>query len=355
MNRDAGRGGMLFVTVTVDDGKKLPFVLDTGCPITSIDESLEPKLGKLVRTETVWSFGIPFHANIYPTPTLYLGKTPLTKTGPDIAAFDYKAMSSMVGRPIMGILGMDILQNYCIQLDFTADKINFLDSEHSSHHGWGKSFPLLSVGDGCCSIIDNLANTPGAGSLIDTGCNYDGWLVPDLYSHWTNQNGSLENGEVRSPFGKLGGQNYSPLDLHGLDPKLYSSGDQHIQFNGLGLRFLSRNLVTFDFPNLTMYLKCTSAGPLPGVASIDLKSPIKFLKKLKARGQLPGWLKNDEVGDNNRITTNLSGLVDVEAHKKGDSSTYHYQMDETPDGQWELLKAWRTNPAGQTITEYPAP
>ena len=35
-----------------------------------------------------------------------------------------------------------------------------------------------------------------------------------------------------------------------------------IQINSLGLRFLARHLVTFDFPNETMYLKRTSIGPL---------------------------------------------------------------------------------------------
>lgn len=353
MNQDAGRGGLLFVTVSLEDGRKLPFVVDTGCPITSIDQSLEPKLGQRVRTDTVWLFGVPSHANIYSAPKLYLGETLLNKTGPYIATFDYKAMSSLVGHPIMGIIGMDILENYCVQLDFSAGKIRFLDDQHTSHNGWGKSFPLLSVGDGCYSINENLVGVPRAGSLIDTGCNFDGWLVPDLYQHWTNQTGSLENGEARSPFGKLGGQTYSKLDLHGLNPVLYSGSDEHIQFNGLGLHFLSRHLVTFDFPDLTMYLKRVSADALSAPVNADLKAPVKFIKKLKVQGKLPGWSLYDDMGDNNHVSVDLSGLVNLDLEKKRDSSTYHYRVSQTPGGQWEIQKAWRTDAAGHTIQEYP--
>jgi hypothetical protein len=49
----------------------------------------------------------------------------------------------------------------------------------------------------------------------------------------------------------LGGDTY---------PDIYLNGDG--KYNGIGLRFLARHLVTFDFPKRTMYLKRTSIGPL---------------------------------------------------------------------------------------------
>src|SRR5690606_11672800 len=41
-----------------------------------------------------------------------------------------------------GILGMDCLQHYCIQLDFDRHTIRFLGSDDSDDGTWGEAFPL---------------------------------------------------------------------------------------------------------------------------------------------------------------------------------------------------------------------
>ena len=52
-------------------------------------------------------------------------------------------------------------------------------------------------------------------------------------------------------FGEFGGERYPDLHITG-------NNDD----NTIGLRFLARHLVTFDFPKQTMYLKRVSVGPL---------------------------------------------------------------------------------------------
>src|SRR5580658_263642 len=71
MNKDAGRGQWLFVNVRVA-GVELPFCLDTGAPITSIDKSFESKLGKRVGTMPTQTFEFTNVSDIYPTPAFYL-------------------------------------------------------------------------------------------------------------------------------------------------------------------------------------------------------------------------------------------------------------------------------------------
>lgn len=257
MNPGAGRGGLLFVNVHLDDGKELPFVVDTGSPITCLDQSLESKLGQRLRSDTLWSFGVKSSLNVYSAPKLYLGKTLLQKIGPLVITHDCSKMSAAIGRPIMGVLGVDVLQNYCVQLDFAAGKIRFMDPQHANKGKWGNAFPLMAIGDGCLAITNNLIGLPGVGSLIDTGCNYDGWLIPQLYQQWTDAGAPSVPGQSHAPNGVLGDQSYKNLDLHGVDQKLYKSPDTHIQFNGLGLSFLARHLVTLDFPEQTLYLKRT--------------------------------------------------------------------------------------------------
>jgi Aspartyl protease len=361
LSKDAGRGSMIFVTVRLDDGEKLPFVLDTGSPATCLDQSLESKLGKRLQTKTLWAFGARSQIGVYPAPSLYLGKILLKKSGDFIVTHDCRQMSAAVGHPIMGILGMDILTNYCIQLDFDARKIRFLDYEDANKRRCGNSFLLTYLQDGCPRISDNVIGAPGVGSLIDTGCSYDGWLIPQLYQQWTDSTAPLIAGQARAPDGVLGGDLYSGLHLRCVDPKLLSTGDTHIQFNGLGLHFLARHLVTLDFPEQTLYLKRTSIDALDqkdinASTKLDIASAAKVLKGLEQDGRLPGWSKIDNMTASKGTFVLESRSITFNIQKSADPTTFHYKFTQSNhDGSWQLTRAWRTNPAGHIIQEYPVP
>ena len=45
MNKEAGRGGYLIVTLQLESGEELPFLVDTGASATLLAKSLESKLG----------------------------------------------------------------------------------------------------------------------------------------------------------------------------------------------------------------------------------------------------------------------------------------------------------------------
>src|SRR5258708_5266481 len=77
-NRGAGRGDYLFATLRWENGEELLFDVDTGCPFTILDRSLEPRLGKRLRTRKVryaW-FGKATLSE-YRAPRLFLGDTQL--------------------------------------------------------------------------------------------------------------------------------------------------------------------------------------------------------------------------------------------------------------------------------------
>jgi hypothetical protein len=363
MNKEAGRGGLLFVTLRLEDGEELPFVMDTGASGTCFDKSLEPKLGERLGTGPSWRFGLKGDAGIYAAPRLYLGSSLLPMTGTNVATLDLKQLSSDIGSPVLGILGMDVLEHYCLQLDFAANKIRFLDAEHTNKKRRGKPFSLINVGDECFSVRENLAGANGPGSLIDTGCDYDGWLTSTLFQQWTNHATLAADGQSRSPNGLLGAETYPNLDLQGLDPKLLDGDDSHMKFNGIGLRFLARHLVTFDFPNRIMYLKRTSVGPfIDKDTRAAGKSAIQFLVRSRKKGRLPGWSKKDKIA-----TKTVTLKVSLPNHypatatcdhllKKGDPSVYHYKfIRPSQDSPWKLLKAWRTDQNDKTIEAYPVP
>ena len=354
MNPDAGRGGLLFITLHLEDGEPLPFVMDTGCPTTCLDQSLEPRLGKPLRTNTLWSFGARSEVNVCPAPRLYLGNTLLEKTGSFVMTHDCRQMSASVGRPILGVLGIDVLQHYCVQLDFRAGKVRFLAAKGANKRRWGTAFPIMYIGDGCPTIGDNLAGMSGVGSLIDTGCTYDGWLIPQLYQQWTDPDAPPSPGQSHAPDGILAGQTYANVDLHGVDPKAFNSGDTHIQFNGIGLSFLARHLVTLDFPEQTLYLKRARKDP-PASADIDARfaaaGAARKLRTLAQNGQLPGWPASDDLGNSSVHFSLDGGLITFDIRAPGDSFSHHYTFKKI-GYDWQLSKAWRTDGSGKVLKEF---
>lgn len=362
MNTDAGRGGLLMVKVRLANGEKLPLVVDTGSPVTAFDKSLEPLLGERLGTGNFWNFGVEQDIGIYAAPRIYLGNVPLQTVFTNIIAYDHQKLADQGGPAFMGLIGMDVLQNYCLQLDFAAGKMRFLDDQHADKKNWGAPFPLTDIGDGCFSINENLAGVKGSSSVIDTGCDDSGWLQPALFRQWTNQESSAgEN--VHSPDGTLGGDIYHDLDLRLLDAKSLAGDDTHIKLNGIGLRVLAGNLVTLDFPKRMMYLKHTSDWALSTrdveAAMISAeKSSGKALKQRLKKDQLPGVSK-DEHGKTtafhlNHVRYPYLDTATWDALKNGDASFYHYTFTRTAkNGPWKLQKAWRTDQRNHIIEEFP--
>ncbi|HEX3627506.1 MAG TPA: hypothetical protein VH280_19030 [Verrucomicrobiae bacterium] len=361
LGRDAGRGADIFVMLRLDDGESLPFIMDTGAPITIVEKSQESKLGERLDTGKLWNFGFEQESAVYPAPRLYLGNTPLLR-GSNVATFDRKKLSFHGGRAFAGVLGMDVLQHYCIQLDFAAGKMRFLDDQRANKKNWGKPFPLSDLGNGCPVINENLVGTPSSASEIDTGCDFDGWLTPKLFQQWTNQAQFPANGETRSPKGILAGETYQELDLHETTEKSVLRDDAGAEFNGIGLHLLSRNLVTFDFPSHTLYLKRTRTWPLidkdeEARLKSTANSAADFLSHLHKKGRLPGWSKKDQPAKKEAaFHFDSAGTYIFDVSKKGDLSIYHYQLTRTSKASpWQLQKAWRTDQNDHLIEAYPTP
>ena len=255
INPEAGRGGPLVVPVQLESGEELPFFVDTGTSATFLDKSLEPKLGKPIGTVTLQSWGHQRTVNVYAAPKLILGGVPLTLSSPGILTDDCQNWGSLAGRPTLGMLGIDCLRHYCIQLDFAAGKMRFLDDERADRQEWGRAFPIvpLNARDPRPAVAENLFGAQGPHSLIDSGFTADGWLMPKYFEQWTNRAVQAVAGQARVPNGLFGGEKYPLVSLPRID----------VESDGLGLRFLARHLATLDFPKDTLYLERQSIGPLP--------------------------------------------------------------------------------------------
>jgi hypothetical protein len=351
MGPDAGRGCHLIVNVRVEGGEEWPFAVDTGSAVTALDKSL----GLTNRPYTVDTmiFGVYHEVNVCAAPKLYLGKTPLKMTSTNVLIYDFKTLLPDAPRTIRGIIGMDVLKHYCIQLDFRAGKMRVSDIGLANRKDWGRPYSLADLGDGCFLVADNLAGVKGPVSLVDTGCNYDGWLTSETFDLWTNRAPPSRRGEDRVPNGTWGDETYPEiLHLRRLGtPSPYPASDAHLNMNGVGLHFLARHLVTLDFPNRTMYLKRTSVFALPPSGS---KAALKLVRALKQKGQLPGWSKDErEPVYSDTFSYPDPQSVIVILLKDGHAFRYYYTITRaSADSQWKLTKAWRTDEGGRTIEQY---
>jgi hypothetical protein len=336
MNKDAGRGGRIIVTLRLEDGQELPFLVDTGSPLTLFDKSLEPKLGKRLGTMTINSLNGDKQqgqqGGRYAAPKLYFGNT-LLVTGRRIVTHDFGG-SSRTNSSVMGILGMDCLRHYCIQLDFRAGKICFLDSDHINTAELGKAFPLTLQGSypliHHSSLTGNYNNV-----LIDVGCNVDGLV----------NKGAIKGFAVLLPECIWDDETYTNLIIVATD-----------HANVLGLNFLARHLVTLDFPKQTIYLKRTSIGPLDdSMQASRFGAPMEFVEKLKQKSELPGLSKDDKgMLYLEEYSSPVLKSATFEFRKNDDSSIYHYIIDRaSEDSPWKLQKAWQTDQTDKMIEEFP--
>ena len=264
INKNAGHGDWLYLTLRLENGEELLFNVDTGAPITVLDKSLEPRLGKQLRKRTVRYAWKEATGNVYAAPKLFLGETRLL-TGDQVWT---DALSRNLSRTnhthhVMGILGMDCLRHYCVQLDFTAGQIRFLDPDHVETNYLGNAFPLILHPSGYVTTRENFAGAKDVTSIIDTGCLVDGVLEPKAFelelrqqkAAWTNQfddPAGFRRCTAFYPEAVFGGKTYTNVFIDKAPIVLWNGRPYYI--NAIGLPFLARHLVTFNFPKQTMYL-----------------------------------------------------------------------------------------------------
>lgn len=371
MNTRAGRGDYLFIELHSASGQPLIFAVDTGSYLTIIDQSLESTLGTPIGKEEL-RFGWAKHvnANQYQPPKLFLSATEL-QLGHYVVADDVRAKLS---RRVAGILGTDCLSHYCLQFDFAARTIHFLDPEHLPTADLGEAFSLTNQ----LSELTTRADALGFHDVrfyIDTGDFGDGVIVPNLWKKPLPGQLAAIPGEIKTingqvsrnillPEMELGHATYTNVVM-----KDASVGNTpHV--NVLGLKLLARNLVTLDFQKQRMYLKPLSLGPLKddgrGTNTLTY-SATRFLIHLKRQNQLPGWKENERGGiqedSASAITFGPPLKDDADFHnfrltllskKSDETSLYHFTVFRaSPTSDWKLEKAWLTDPTDKLIQEFP--
>ena len=253
LDKSIGRGMILTTVVRTEDGREFQCAVDTGSPTTSLPAALERTLGMQLGAGTMSTLDSAANQpiRIFAAPKLFLGNTRLV-TGKRVDT----------GGGSMAILGMDCLQHYCIQLDFAAGRMRFLDPEHLDTTELGEAFPLVRSRYAMIRHA-SLFGDANEKLLIDTGWPFDGCLTPGLFERAEQDHNGKPIPYFVDGIPKGNAKDMAEFAECNWDGTKYT--DVVIgkgPLNLVGMRFLSRHLVTFNFPKGMMYLKRTTTEPL---------------------------------------------------------------------------------------------
>jgi hypothetical protein len=170
---------------------------------------------------------------------------------------DYVALNDKLDLQCQGEIGMDVLRGYVIQIDFDEGLLRFLAALPPAPGEVIRMTPLDGEG-GAPTIPGVIAGMPAQKFVIASsraGNSLD--IRSDLVSQLeekekitiiSKEKGVTRSGSLIFQTGRLDAFQVGKFRHEGLH---VNSGEQ----NGIGVSYLSRYLVTFDFPHSKLYLK----------------------------------------------------------------------------------------------------
>jgi hypothetical protein len=265
MNNRAGSGARLILKLRLEGGEELPLEVDAGCFLTILDESLTNMLGPRLGTAVgAGQVGHPAEdMAIYAAPKLFLGEVQLATSRQVLI----KNLAMLFPKQqALGILGMDCLRHYCVQLDFGSRSVRFLDPDHLEVAELGEAIPLVMkkcpLGGAVSYVGASFFEHKNLRFWVDTGFvgGNDFMLKPGLYERVVNNHPPNRTGESTSfgqrglpianlPIAEFAGKSYRDVTIGEMPGQL-------IDVPGwMSLQFLARHQVTLNFPKRVMYLK----------------------------------------------------------------------------------------------------
>jgi hypothetical protein len=257
----ASGGEPILLPVTMQ-GKTYTFLLDTGANRTTFDEKLEPLLGTPKQAfQAEMEDGQVNQMKIFYAPNASVGPLSLQTAGA-VFCVDLTSLREATGLNIDGVLGNTFLRKYTVQIDFDAGKVRFYEYEKESDKpepSWGQAVRMELLPSGVPVLVVELAGDVQNVVVVDSGYGETGMLPANLFDHLRKEKNipvastkhlSRDSEEIQSVVGrvddlKVGENRYTGLTLDRSDGAV----------SLLGLGFLSRHTVTFDFPNDKLYLK----------------------------------------------------------------------------------------------------
>jgi len=256
----AAPGGEPILLPVTMNGKTYTFLLDTGANRTTFDKKLEPLLGNPKYTmQAEMENGEKHQMNVFYAPEASVGPLSLLDAGP-VFCEDLASLREATGLQIDGALGNTFLKKYTVQIDFDAGKVRFYENKSvKPEPAWGQAVRMEFIPSGVPVIVVTLGGDVENIMLLDSGYGDIGMLPAELFDllrkernipvasikHLRRDSQAVEGVVARVNDLRVGKNRYSGMT--------FDRSEENVSMLGLG--FLSRHLVTFDFPHDRLYLK----------------------------------------------------------------------------------------------------
>ncbi|MGA2439333.1 MAG: PDZ domain-containing protein [Tepidisphaeraceae bacterium] len=249
-----GSNHMITIPV-VWKGKQQCFLLDTGFMFSVMDSTAFPDLqdtGNSMDVKTLAGGTTTFELCNPP----HLDINPIRISDALVGRQDLANLRAALDRPIIGILGVVALRDFVVQIDFDENRLRFFRPDSLPHPEWGTQIPIES--NGLTPAINLEILDQHVVFNIDTGCNGGVELPSALFdSVQRSVNAAIDSDpltviqrtinsrKMRVPTFEIANMRYRDILID----------ETKTDVGSLSLNFLSRHMVTIDFPNLRLYLK----------------------------------------------------------------------------------------------------
>jgi hypothetical protein len=351
------------------EGKEYLFKLDTGSSATLFDISLKHKLRKPKGTVKAQTRAGTIDFELFDAPKAFLGPLSL-KDCRTVGVVDLEPASSALERKHHGVIGMNFLKKHVVQVDFDKGMVSFLKSKSdkgifsflwpskNKHPEWGQQISIrYESGSGIARIKAEVYYTK-VDFTIDTGyvhvvgrrdlpiAHSTGELESSVFKKLRSRiqfdpkqlTVTTGKGKTASDFNKAAAVSRFSIGALEYEDVIFHESDKSV----LGINFLSRHLVTFDFPNRKMYLKkgpyFDNPSPL-WLAPKDLGFTIRrkqndiFVSEVDPNGpaHAKGIRQKDiiiRVGDQDVASCSLTGLLPLISQKDKEKLTITIKRDD---------------------------
>jgi len=247
-------GGPILVPVTFK-GHRYLFLLDTGSSFMVFDTLFKHRLGEVRGTAKATTPGKEVTAEYFDAPEAFVGPLNIQDCH-YVFCMDIERLDLIKDERVSGLIGMNFLMKYAVQIDFDAGTVSFFEAEEGGNPEWGQRFAIEDDSTLVPRIRGAVVSGIKTGFIIDTGWLDTGGLDRSVFEEiFSSQESKTEKalfltlgGIVRERLIRTANLSVGPFEYEG---QIFGSSNTSV----LGLSFLSRHVVTFDFPNKTLYLQ----------------------------------------------------------------------------------------------------
>lgn len=332
-------GDLLLIPLKLGE-HRVQFALDTGAAISVIDRALLKQIEPLSPSSRAYPKDFPEVFQLPPT-TIADADVPLTG---DTICLDLEQLRIASGHDVRGILGMNVLKQFVIEIDFDRGLVRFRESpppdvNNGLDLGWDRfRRPLLDI------EFDDGRVVP---FIIDTGMAVPG--IGEVKREIFQELVETERVVVKGPPARAATVRSDVVGRRGRLDRLRVGEFEHSQMgiregslNALGLGYLSRYHVTLDLPKGVIYL--TKSHRFDAPASFDMSGMVLVRRDGKTKVERvhpsgPAYALGIRSGDT---------LVDVNSQTASSYSLLQLRRMCSVPGQQLVLRV----KSGETIHDY---